>query len=201
MRNFRLIMVLFSIAGLLFIGFTVLFSRSTVLAPQRAELMELGDAPTIQLTNQEGAAFDSSSLSGKVWVADFFFTSCGGPCPVMTASMAQVQQALDMEQDLHMVSISVDPETDTPERLKAYGEKYGADFSRWHFLTGPIEAIQQLAVEGFKVGSVEDPVIHSTRFILVDTRGQIRGYYTGTEKEDVDRMTQDIQQLLETQGA
>jgi cytochrome oxidase Cu insertion factor (SCO1/SenC/PrrC family) len=195
MRNFRLIMVLFGVAGLLFVGFTVLFSRNMVVAPER-ELMQLGEAPRIELTSQANESFDSSALAGKIWVADFFFTSCGGPCPVMTAAMSEVQQAFEADDRVHLVSITVDPDTDTPERLREYGEKYGADFEQWHFLTGPIEHIQELAVEGFKVGSVEDPVIHSTRFILVDQQGQIRGYYIGIDKEDVQRLTEDMKQLL-----
>lgn len=201
MRNFRVILLLFGAAGLVFIGATVLFSRTLVVSPAREPLMELGPAPQIRLTNQDDAPFESAALGGKVWIADFFFTSCGGPCPIMTASMAQVQQAFPEEAGLHLVSISVDPDTDTPERLRSYGEKYGAEFERWHFLTGPIEHIQELAVKGFKVGSVEDPVIHSTRFILVDQHGQIRGYYTGTDKEDVERLTADIRQLLEASTA
>jgi protein SCO1/2 len=156
----------------------------------------LGVAPSFALVNQAGEPFSSQSLTGKIYVADFFFTSCAGPCPVMNANMARLQRAFPDNPDLHFVSISVDPETDTPERLKAYGEKLGADFSRWNFLTGPMETIQQIAVEGFKVGSVDDPVIHSTRLILVDREGNIRGYYSGIVEEEVASLEAAIDNMI-----
>lgn len=201
MNNLKLIAALFSLAGLLFVGFTVLFSRSTVEAPKRPAPEVFGQAPHIELTSQDATPFSSDALEGKLWVVDFFFTSCAGPCPMMTQAMHNVQQSFLGDARTQFVSISVDPETDTPERLKEYGEKYKADFANWHFLTGPMEEIQKLAVEGFKVGSVEDPVIHSTRFILVDQKGQIRGYYMGLDANELEKLIDDMVQLLETQGA
>ncbi|MBI3118821.1 MAG: SCO family protein [Candidatus Hydrogenedentes bacterium] len=196
MRNVKYISLLFGVAGAVFLAFVILFSHNAALAPQREPLPILGQAPKIALTSQEDASFDSALLADKVWIADFFFTSCAGPCPIMSAAISKIQLAFPTEQRLHFVSISVDPETDTPERLRAYGEKYAANFERWHFLTGPIEEISRLAVDGFKVGSVDQPIIHSTRFILVDQQGQIRGYYTGTDDLEVLEMERAIQQLL-----
>lgn len=147
------------------------------------------------LTSEKNKPFSSASLLGKVWVADFFFTSCPNPCPTMTRNMAGVAETLKDFDDVAFVSISVDPDTDTPQVLASYGKKYGADPERWNFLTGPEEAIKTIAVEGFLVGSVDDPIIHSPKFCLVDKRGRIRGYYTGTEDAEMDRLIADIHQL------
>ena len=115
----------------------------------------------------------------------------------MTRSMADVAKKLELHPEIEFVSVSVDPETDTPEVLARYGEKFGADPKRWHFLTGSTEAIQELAVKGFKIGSVDDPVIHSTKFCLVDKQGQIRGYYTGTDEVELEQLIAAATRLLE----
>ena len=152
--------------------------------------------PDFSLTSDKNEPLSKDDLKGKVWIADFIFTSCAGPCPAMTRSMAGVAERLSLYPDVQFVSVSVDPETDTPEVLSAYGEKFGADPSRWHFLTGNMDAIQTLAVEGFKIGSVDDPVIHSTKFCLVDKTGQIRGYFTGTDEAELDELVASVHQLI-----
>lgn len=161
------------------------------------ELPVLSTLPDFSLTSDKGTEVTKATLAGKVWIADFFFTSCSGPCPVMTRSMAEVAKKLELYPEVEFVSISVDPETDTPEVLARYGEKFGANPARWHFLTGTVEAIQQIAVKGFMIGSVDDPVIHSTKFCLVDQKGQIRGYYTGTEAAETDQLIAAVHRLLE----
>ena len=186
------------VGGLFLLSFALL----TGVFLQRAQapgmdLPVLGAVPAFSLTDTDGAELGLEALRGKVWVADFIFTSCGGPCPAMTEAMAGVADAFKADDRVRFVSVTVDPDTDTPERLKEYGLKYGARLDQWHFLTGPLEAIQKLAVEGMKVGSVEDPIIHSTRFILVDKAGSIRGYYTGTIPEEVTQMQQAMRQLAE----
>jgi len=156
----------------------------------------ISSLPPFSLTSDKNAPLSREDLLGKVWVADFIFTSCAGPCPAMTRSMADVAERLSLYPDVQFVSVSVDPETDTPDVLAAYGEKFGANPERWHFLTGTEEAIQSLAVEGFMVGSVENPVIHSTKFCLVDKQGQIRGYYTGTDPVEIDALVAAVHQLM-----
>ncbi len=160
--------------------------------PKAPSLLEnyppLYDGPEFALFDSAGELFEDSALDGKIWVADFFFTSCGGPCPRMTAAMAELAEAYKDAPDLRFVSYTVDPDTDTPERLAAYAERYGADTSRWHFLTGPNDEIQRIAVDGFKLGSIDNPVIHSERFALVDRSGQIRGYFTGTDAEELQEL-------------
>ena len=128
------------------------------------ELPVISTLPPFSLTSDKNTPLDNASLAGKVWIADFIFTSCAGPCPAMTRSMAAVAKKLELYPEVAFVSVSVDPETDTPEVLSRYGEKFGANPERWHFLTGTPEAIQELAVKGFMIGSVDDPVIHSTKF-------------------------------------
>ena len=159
------------------------------------ELPVFASLPEFSLTSDKNTPLSKEDLLGKVWVADFIFTSCGGPCPQMTRSMAGLAERLSLYPEVTFVSVSVDPETDTPEVLTAYGEKFGADPDRWHFLTGELSDIQALAVEGFMIGSVDDPVIHSTKFCLVDKAGQIRGYFTGTDEVELNALEAAIHQL------
>lgn len=178
----------------------------TALLAQRAErsrgaqaafdnLPVLGKVPDFALTDTNGETFTANELDNTVWVADFIFTSCAGPCPVMSSKMARLQQQFD-DEDVAFVSVTVDPDRDTPEVLAKYGKEYGADLTQWHFLTGDIDAIHELSVKGFMVGSVDEPVFHSTRFILVDGNRQIRGYYRGAEEADVAELARDIRSLL-----
>lgn len=163
---------------------------------QVAPLPVLYAAPDISLTDARGNAFSSASLAGKVWVADLFFTSCPTMCPTMTDHLSQVMAAYGDESDLHIVSISVDPDTDTPERLREYAAFYKADLDRWHFLRGPIEEVAALSVDGLKLGVMEDMTQHSERFVLVDRKGMIRGYYHGMEAGTVPVLVEDIERLL-----
>ena len=139
--------------------------------------------PISNLTERSGQEIQLAHLRGKVWVADFIFTYCAGPCPQMTQQMATLQRDWAKENGVRMVSISVDPQRDTPTRLQEYATEHGALPERWLFLTGEMSGIQKLAVGGFKLGSVEDPILHSTKFALVDRVGNIRGYYEGTSDE------------------
>lgn len=171
------------------------------LAPTQAApadtLPVLKSLPPFTLTSEKDTPFHAKDLLGQVWVADFIFTSCGGPCPIMTRNMAGVAETLAQYPDVAFVSISVDPETDSPEVLAKYSEHHGADPERWNFLTGDLEAIQSIAVEGFMVGSVEDPIIHSTKFCLVDKEGRLRGHYDGTDEAELDELIAAIHQLRE----
>lgn len=157
---------------------------------------ELFPVPDFSLTASTTESVSLESLRGKVWIADFIFTNCAGPCPLMTGHMAELHRAFDDDERVRMVSFSVDPERDTPQILAEYAAKFGADTDRWHFLTGDVETIHELAVEGFKVGSLDNPVIHSDKFILVDRAGVIRGYYTGSDSSDSLRLARDIALLL-----
>lgn len=154
----------------------------------------LGQVPDFGLTERDGGAIGLEDLRGSVWVADFIFTYCAGPCPIMSQRMKELQDALEGAglHDVRCVSITLDPTRDTPEVLKVYANDYRADAKRWLFLTGAKQQIFDLTLKGFKLAvqdeTEEDPIIHSTRFVLVDRRGRIRGYYeaiTDNEMQDL----------------
>lgn len=136
--------------------------------------------PEFTLTDQDGRAVSLDTFRGKIWIADFIFTHCAGPCPIMTHQMKAFEKELPAE--IGLVSFSVDPERDTPAVLKDYARQMQADPERWRFLTGDKELIFKLAIEGFKSPTADpnkgsDQVIHSTYFYLVDGKGRIYRYY------------------------
>lgn len=135
----------------------------------------LGQVPQFQLTDQSGKTFGMSRLDGHVWIADFIFTHCEGPCPRMTSHMRAMQKETDPS--VRLVSFTVDPANDTPPVLESYGKQFGADDSRWKFLTGDTQTLNMLDHDAFHLGSVGAGLDHSTRFVLVDKKGRIRGYY------------------------
>ena len=162
-----------------------------------------GSVPAFQLTNQQGQPFGSAQLDGKIWIADFIFTSCPGPCPMISSRMSELQRPLE-NSDVHLVTFTVDPETDTPEILRGYSERLHARPGRWDFLTGPETAIYRLIRDGFKLG-VSDGAeelgvpVHATRAALVDRRGAIRGYYDMTAPDTVTKLLADTSHLLREQ--
>ena len=166
-------------------------------------LSSYGTVPQFQLTNQDGQPFGSDKLAGKIWIADFIFTTCPGPCPIISTRMSELQKPL-AESDVRLVSISVDPEKDTPEVLRAYADKLRKEPFRWDFLTGPLETITSLSRDGFKlaIAAGEEPgsgPVHSTRFVLVDRRGTIRGYYDALAVDGVTKLLADANHLLREQ--
>ncbi len=187
----------------LLVGIFGIASISAQLRDRRGlldeELPEYDLLPEFSLLNSAGEPFSLEDLTGKITIADFVFTSCSGPCPIMSSKMDELHEAFSANDNVQFVSISVNPEVDTPEVLTQYAASYEADLARWHFLTGENGAIQELAVGGFKVGSMDDILIHSTKFVLVDQDGRIRGYYTGTETPELIKLSRDIGRLLHAQ--
>jgi protein SCO1/2 len=162
-----------------------------------------GTVPHFQLVNQDGQPFDSTQLAGKIWIADFIYTTCPGPCPMISTRMSELQKPLE-KTDVHLVSFSVDPEKDTPEVLRGYAEKLQAELQHWDFLTGPKSAIYKLSHDGFKLAvsdgsDAEGIPVHSTRMVLVDRHGEIRGYYDATEADAVTKLLADTSHLLREQ--
>ncbi len=151
-----------------------------------------GKVSEFKLQDQNGQDFGLKDLKGKVWVADLMFTTCGGICPTMSKSMSGLHQNFAHWDDVRMVSISVNPENDSPAVLETYAKKYKAQGKKWIFLTGPRDEIQKLAVESFKMGDMREMVFHSALFVLVDRGGRIRGYYDGTDPERVERLRVDL---------
>ena len=140
--------------------------------------------PPFQLTAQTGEPFQSERLGGAPWLASFFFASCNGPCPRMNTAIQQLQERTYTFKGLQIVSFTVDPERDTPEVLAAYAKRYRADPARWHFLTGNREIINMVAKDGFQVGALDKEQSHSTRVMLVDKKGRVRGHFSITENEE-----------------
>jgi protein SCO1 len=166
-------------------------------------LPSYGTVPKFELVNQDSQPFGSEQLAGKIWIADFIFTSCPGPCPIISTRMSELQKPL-AKSDVHLVSVSVDPEKDTPEVLRVYAGKLRIQPLRWDFLTGSRAAIYSLSKDGFKLGvsdgSEEEGVpVHSTRFVLVDRRGTIRGYYDALAPDGVTKLLADTNHLLREQ--
>lgn len=168
------------------------------LQPDEVEekLPIIAQIPAFDLIDQDGKQFTLNNLKGNVWLADFIFTTCAGPCPIMTERMSTVQHDLLDINKLKFVSFTVNPDYDTPDVLKKYAKRYNADISTWSFVTGKYEKIQELIANGFKMGDEEEIVFHSTRFALVDHKGNLRGYYSGTEPKDHEVLTRDIHSLI-----
>ena len=174
-----------------------------VNALRQRTVSSYGTVPSFQLANQSGQPFGSAQLAGKIWIADFIYTTCPGPCPMISSRMSELQKPLE-KTDVHLVSFSVDPEKDTPQVLRGYADRLQADPKRWDFLTGPKSAIYKLSHDDFKLavsdGSNEQGIpVHSTRMVLVDRRGQIRGYYEATEADAVTKLLADTNHLLREQ--
>jgi cytochrome oxidase Cu insertion factor (SCO1/SenC/PrrC family) len=150
-------------------------------------------APAFALTNQDGDSLTHADLAGQFWIATFGFTQCPGICPAMTHEMKRLHDRYASEDRVRFLFISVDPAHDTPEVLKDYAGQYGADTRRWHFLTGDAAHIQSLSAEGFKVGSVENPMNHSSRFILTGPGGMILGFYDSLDAAHM----RDLEQTLD----
>ena len=150
--------------------------------------------------DQTGAPFGPERLSGRVWIADFVFTRCPDLCPRMTERLAGVQRALGEQADV--VSVSVDPAYDTPERLAAFARAHGADSPRWHFLTGDSGHVQEAVLRGFKIAFSRDSediatITHGVHVVLVDGRGRIRGYYDSNDADALERLVRDARRVAD----
>jgi protein SCO1 len=171
----------------------------------RQRLPVYGQIADFTLTNEDGVVTTLADLTNRVWVADIIFTRCAGPCPRMTAQMKSVQDNLPPDNPACLVTLTTDPDYDSPKILKRYGERYGADFNRWTFLTGTKPQIAGLAANSLKLGSTPigpadqknsaDLFIHTTIFVLVDKQARLRGIYQ-TGGEDVDWTNQTQPALL-----
>jgi protein SCO1/2 len=186
------------------IGITILMSIIflTACGKDKVELMMESDVAPFSATTQDGDSFTNKDLQGEWWIADFIFTNCTTVCPPMTSNMAKVQSQLAEEDiEAELVSFSVDPDNDTPEVLKAYGQDHGADFNNWTFLTGyKFEEIQKLSIESFKSDvqpplEGDDQVGHGTRFFLVNPDGVAVNSYIGTDKEQMEQLVEDLKIL------
>lgn len=167
-------------------------------------LKQYGAVPDFKLTERNGTDVNLARLRGKVWIADFIYTSCTDTCPLQTAAMAKLQKEFAAKSNVQFVSVSVDPERDTPQVLSAYADKHDADRQRWYFLTGQREQVIKLMRDGFHLsvavlpdGGQDNGLIpHSSRFVLIDGQAQIRGYYDSRAMDGLARLRNDIETLL-----
>jgi protein SCO1/2 len=158
--------------------------------------------PDFDFLDQDAQPFRSSQMDGRVWVVDFFYTTCPGPCPALSSRLSELHRRFAANPGVGFLSISSNPEKDRPEVLKLYADKFGAD-ARWRFLTGDKAQIFSVANQGFKIGLTEgsadgEPVTHSTRLLLVDAEGWVRGFYEGAGEGSEDasnRLVADIETL------
>jgi cytochrome oxidase Cu insertion factor (SCO1/SenC/PrrC family) len=168
-------------------------------------LRRITTVPPFALTERSGKQITNQDLAGKIWVADFVYTTCPGPCPIVTANMAKLQAQVIHDPKVQLVTFTVDPDSDTPAVLAAYADKFGADPNRWWFLTGPQKPLYDLIQNGFlqaietNNGTPQDngpyKVTHSTYLALVDGEGNVRGFYDGVGNGDRADLLRDIQTL------
>ena len=164
--------------------------------------------PAYELIDQTNAKFDGSKLRGNVYVASFFFSRCGTICPKLSSALNRVQDIFIENEGIKFASYTVDPRHDSANVLANYAKKYEAKKDKWFFLTGDKRTIYDLAIKGYflpvsdaaaydKNVKIDDAFIHSEKLILVDKKGQIRGYYDGTESKEVERLVAEIRVLLD----
>ena len=163
-----------------------------------------GRLPEFSLQDHTGHPVTLAGIKGRIWVADFIFTRCGGACPAMTARMSRLRR--EVPDEVAFVSFTVDPANDTPEVLARYAANFKDD-ARWRFVTGPQKDLYSLSTQGFKLAAMEVPVaqqrpgegdgpfLHSAKFVVVDGRGDIRGYYDSTDEDEVKKLVADIARI------
>jgi len=172
------------------------------------ELLRVGYGHKIgdfSFLDQNGKTITQKDVKGKIFVAEYFFTTCQTICPIMNKQMQRVHEAYRENDKVNILSFTVNPEIDTVEQMKRYADEHKADAEKWHFLTGEKDKLYELARKSFFVlkpaesqnlGDVGSDFIHTNNFVLVDQEMRIRGYYDGTNKKEVDRLIKDIDLLL-----
>lgn len=177
----------------------------SLATPMPPRLPVLAPVPAFELVDEAGHPFGTRELRGTVWLASFIFTRCPDECPAITRRMAEIQgRTRQLEPAFHLVSISVDPGFDTPERLDRYARQYRASPRLWSFLTGPEQAIRDTVVKGLKAslerGDAPGGISHDAHLVLVDGEGRVRGYYDSSEPDVVNRVVRDVGLLVNRGG-
>ncbi len=207
LKTIKRIMIAFCLlAGITVLALAGLTWENSRDPSMSRRIPDYGAVPSFSLTERSGRTVTLGDLKGDVWIGDFIYTTCPGPCPLMTSRMEQLQHELHGQSKVRLVSVSVDPKTDTPAVLSRYATSFGADPNQWLFLTGSRAAIRSLARDGLhltlevdpnaKTASGQQPIVHSTRFVLVDGRGHLRGYYDSTDNDSMRQLVQDVNRLL-----
>ena len=198
----------------IFLALLVLY-RITDSAPaptlaQAQRLPKMSTIPPFVLTERSGKVITNADFAGKIWVADFVYTTCPGPCPLVSAEMLKIQKAVANDPHVQLVTFTVDPQTDTPAVLAAYAAQFHADPNKWWFLTGPEKPLYNLIQSGFlqavqdNRGQPQEPgqftVTHSTYFALVDVNGIMRGAYQSQDPDERKQLLADIAALEREAG-
>ena len=185
--------------------------EADVVVDTSKTLLALQQVPSFDFINQDSQGISNDFYKGKVYVVEFFFSSCTTICPIMNRNMLQVSQEFANQENFGIASISIDPSFDTPQVLKAYASRHNATHPNWHFLTGDKATTHTLSNEGFKLFAAQDKdeidgFSHSGLFALIDQNGIVRSrkdthgnplfYYNGLEQEGIDMLIQDIKKLL-----
>lgn len=168
-----------------------------------APLPEYGVMPAFELRDQRNGIVRDADLRGRVLIVDFIFTSCPDVCPLLTEQLVSLRKRLPQAAPLAYVSFSVDPEHDTPEKLKAFARAHGADFDNWYFLTGPLAQVREVVTKGFKQAMQLEPVqegkprnvLHGSHFVLVDRTGTLRGFFR-SDAEGIEALRVATERLL-----
>jgi len=185
-------------AGLIGLAYVSLKSTRPPALPSNLE--KISKVHGFQLTDQNGKSITLDDIKGTIWAANFIFTRCKGPCPITTLRMQELHTKLKKARgNVALVTFTVDPEYDTPEILKTFGEQQGAEPTSWKFLTGTPDDIQKIVVAGLLQPLAKEPdgtPAHSTRIVLVDREGWLRGYQDGLDPEAVQKLMVDIGELL-----
>jgi protein SCO1 len=160
--------------------------------------------PDFKFVNQDGDTISQADFKNKIYIADFFFTSCPTICPVMKTQMLRIYEKFKDSSELGILSHTIDPRHDSVAVLKAYKEKLGVNTNQWQFVTGEQEKIYEIAQKSYMVSAMEDKeavdeggFVHSGAFVLVDKNRNIRGVYDGTKEKEVNRLIKDIELLLQ----
>ena len=180
----------------------MIVGRGLPVKASAVEVPVIGSVPEFSLMEANGVTLRRADLLGKVWIASFLFTRCGEVCPMMMRHEVRLQTDLPQRDDLRLVSFSVDPDWDTPKVLTDYAHMFGADQGRWLFLTGDKKQIYHLTIDGFRLATQaadpakEMPILHSTKLVLVDRHGAIRGYYDSSDENEMRKLVRDVRQVL-----
>lgn len=197
--------MIWGLLGMVILSVAAVFV-TTVFNASRQPLPDYGEVPDFTLTNHTGRSFTKADLAGSIWIADIIFTRCPGPCLDMTRRMKTIQDGLPPGSPVRLLSLTADPDFDTPAVLSQYAARAGAKANRWEFLTGTKQEIYGLATAGLKLAVEEnisrspgeDPFIHSTRLVIIDGRGRLRGFSSeGANTNPVKEMLAAARRLAE----
>lgn len=206
MRQKKITIFLVAFFILLSAGFMTYYYNVSQEQPKRLPVIGAGDhrVRTFSFMSQDGKAITEKDVAGKIYVVEYFFTTCKGICPKMNENMRKVYEAFRGNDDVMILSHTVDPKKDTVAAMKAYSLRYDADPQQWLFLTGDKKELYDMARYSYLVTAVDDTgtvdiqsdFIHTDRFVLVDRTGHIRGQYEGTDISSVNQLIGDIKELL-----